>query len=391
VDKSGFRGVARKVRTSVRTFASDSAVVVGGSSNEAASSGRSNRHLSRTLVAAAVAAVASISFLVVGGLAALPASAAPTGAPNVSQCNPPDFPTGAGLQVTCSVTVDNTTSSTGATSSTVTTSACLAAAGVVYPSCPGNLGPVTSTVTSTQLVLSVNECNGIVTGGGSNVYCTVNITNNVPAATPTSGVTVNQCNDSVTGGGGTIVCNPTGSTTGATVNQCNNSVTGGGTYAGEPTAGCNVTGASSADPVTVNQCNYTAIGPGSAVTCSATFANAFAPATPTATAPAPTSGTGTSGTGGSSAATGLAGGSGGAVGAGGSTGTGSGIAGASGTVAAVIPTGAPQTGFGGASRSTSPIFLYMGGVALVGAVLTMVLAIRRRRRTMVESLQSHVS
>lgn len=343
-------------------------------------------------MAAAVAAVASISFLVVGGLAALPASAAPTPAPNVSQCNPPDFPTGAGLQVTCSVTVENTTSSTGATSSTVTTSACLAAAGVVFPSCPLNLGPVTSTVTSTQLVLSVNECNGIVTGGGSNVYCTVNITNNVPAATPTSGVTVNQCNNSVTGGGGTIVCNPTGSTTGATVNQCNNSVTGGGTYAGEPTAGCNVTGASSADPVTVNQCNYTAIGPGSAVTCSATFANVFAPATPATTpAPSSTSGTGgTTGTGGG-AATGLAGGSGGAVGAGGSTGTGSGIAGASGTVAAVIPTGAPQTGFGGASRSTSPAFLYVGAVALVGAVLTMVLAIRRRRRTTVESLQGHAS
>ena len=281
--KSCLRGVARKIRANVRTFASDSVVVVGGPSNDAASSARSNRHLSRALVAAAVAAVASISLLVVGGLAALPASAAPTPAPNVSQCNPPDFPTGAGLQVTCSVTVENTTSSTGATSSTVTTSACLAAAGVVFPSCPLNLGPVTSTVTSTQLVLSVNECNGIVTGGGSNVYCTVNITNNVPAATPTSGVTVNQCNGSVTGGGGTIACNPTGSTTGATVNQCNNSVTGGGTYAGEPTAGCNVTGASSADPVTVNQCNYTAIGPGSAVTCSATFANVFAPADSTST------------------------------------------------------------------------------------------------------------
>src|ERR1700677_4528611 len=154
VHKSGFRGVARKVRTTVRTFASDSAVVVGGPSNDAAPSDRSNRHLSRALVSAAVAVVASISFLVVGGFGAVPASAAPTPAPNVSQCNPPDFPTGAGLQVTCSVTVENTTSSTGATSSTVTTSACLAAAGVVYPSCPLNLGPVTSTVTSTQLVLS---------------------------------------------------------------------------------------------------------------------------------------------------------------------------------------------------------------------------------------------
>ena len=74
------------------------------------------------------------------GLTALPASAA-SGAPSVSQCNPPDFPTGPGYQVTCTVSVENYTTSTGATSSTVTTSACLAAAGVVYPSCPLNLGP----------------------------------------------------------------------------------------------------------------------------------------------------------------------------------------------------------------------------------------------------------
>jgi hypothetical protein len=356
-------------------------------------------------VSAAVAVVASISFLVVGGLTAVPVSAATTGAPNVSQCDAGDtFPT-TGMQVTCSVAVDNTTSSTGATSSTVTMSACLAPAGVPYPSCPGNDpttgAPVTSTITSTQLVQSVNQCNYIVTGAGNNVYCSVSVTNNVPNATPTTGVTVNQCNNSAGGGGSTTACNPTASTTNATVTQCDHSVYGGGTYAGEPTAGCTVTGASSADPVTVTQCDYTAYGGGSAVTCSAGFANVFAPATPTGTTPTPSSTSGTGGTtgtgasgaaaGGSSAATGLAGGSGGAVGAGGSTGTGTGVAGASGTVAAVIPTGAPQTGFGGASRSTSPAFLYVGGVALGGAVLMMVLAIRRRRRTMVESLQSHAS
>jgi hypothetical protein len=357
--------------------------------------------LSRALVSAAVAVVASISFLVVGGLTAVPVSADGP-APNVSQCDAGDGFPATGMQVTCSVTVDNTTSSTGATSSTVTTSACLAPAGVPYPSCPVNDpatgAPVTSTVTSTQLVQSVNQCNYIVTGAGNNVYCTVSVTNNVPNATPTTGVTVNQCNNSAYGGGSTMACNPTASTTDATVTQCDYSVYGGGTYNGEPTAGCTVAGASSADPVTVNQCNYSAYGGGSAVTCSGSFANVFAPA---ATTPTPTGTSGTGGTtgtgasgaaaGGTSTATGLAGGSGGAVGAGGSTGTGSGVAGASGTVASVIPTGAPQTGFGGASRSTSPAFLYVGGVALVGAVLTMILALRRRRRTIVESLQNHVS
>jgi len=33
----------------------------------------------------------------------------------------------------------------------------------------------------------------------------------------------------------------------------------------------------------------------------------------------------------------------------------------------VIPTGAPQTGFGGASQSTDPTLVYVGGVALATA------------------------
>jgi hypothetical protein len=337
-------------------------------------------------VTVVVAAVGSISLLALGGLTAVPASAA-SGAPAVSQCNPPDFPTGAGYQVTCTVSVENYTTSTGATSSTVTTSACLAAAGVVFPSCPLNLGPVTSTITSTQLVTSVNQCNGIVNGAGSNVYCNVTVTDNIPAGTPTSGVTVDQCIGSAATS--TEACAPLGSTTNATVTQCNGSANGGGTYAGEPAAGCTVTGADSALPVTINQCNGTSNGGGSAVTCMATMADVFVPAS---TAPTPAA-TGTGGTaaGGATASGGLAGGSGGAVGAGGSTGTASGAAGATGTVASVIPTGAPQTGFGGASLSTSPALVYVGGVALTAAVLTMVLAIRRRRASVVASHQNHLS
>src|SRR5450759_884190 len=105
-------------------------------------------------------------------------------APAITQCNPPDFPgTTAGWEVTCTVTVVNTTTAAGATSSTVTTTECLAAAGVYFPSCttaPTPDGPVTTVVTSTQLVTSVNQCNGIVTGGGSDVHCSVTVINNVP-------------------------------------------------------------------------------------------------------------------------------------------------------------------------------------------------------------------
>jgi hypothetical protein len=348
---------------------------------------RIDKRWSKVLLTVVIAAVGSISLLALGGLAATPASAA-SGAPAVTQCNPPDFPITAGFQVTCTVSVENYTSATGATSSTVTTSACLGAAGVVYPACPLNLGPVTSTTMSTQLVTSVNQCNGIVTGGGSNVYCNVTVTNNVPAGTPESGVTTDQCIGSVTGMGGTVACNPTSSTTNATVTQCNGSVTGGGTYAGEPTAACTVTGAATADPVTVNQCNGTATGGGSAVTCMTAVSDVFAASTTTPTSAPTGSGGGSAGGGsGASAVGGIGGGSGGAVGAGGSTG----LAGASGTVGSVIPTGAPQTGFGGASQDTEPALVYAGGVALAAAGLTMALTIRRRRRPTMASPQNDAS
>ena len=362
-------------------------IATSESASEHPPGARRNRRWGKALLSVGVAAVGSISFLALGGLAATPASAA-SGAPAVSQCNPPDFPTSAGLEVTCNVSVNNYTSASGATSSTVSTSACLAAAGVVFPSCPLNLGPVTGTTTSTQLATSVNQCNGIVTGGGSNVYCNVEVTNHVPAGTPESGITVDQCIGSVTGAGGTVACAPGGSTTDATVTQCNGSVTGGGTYAGEPTAACTVTGAAASDPVTINQCNGTATGGGSAVDCKATETQVF-----TSSSTAPTSASsgarGAGGASGAGGAGGAAGGSGGAAGAGGSTG----LAGGSGIVSGLIPTGAPQTGFGGASQSTDPVMVDVGGAALAAAGLTgltLALAIRRRRQ-IVGSLQSHLS
>jgi hypothetical protein len=333
----------------------------------------------RSLVVAVAAGIAFASLALFGLSTATLASAATTGAPAVAQCNPPDFPITAGFQVTCTVAVVNTTSSSGATSSTVTTSACLAAAGVVFPSCPLNLGPVTNTTSSNQLVTSVNQCNGIVTGGGSNVFCNVTVTNNVPVGTSTAAVTVDQCIGSANGGGSTEICAPTGSTTNATVTQCNGSGTGGGTFLGETTVGCTVTGGTSALPVTVNQCNGTATGGGSAVTCMTAFINNFVPplTTTTTTAPASSSGTGGSGaatpgaTGATPTGSGVTGLTGSAPGAGGSTGL-------VGTLGA-IPSGAPQTGFGGASRSRDSDLMFAGVIALFGAGLALTIAVRRRR------------
>jgi hypothetical protein len=345
----------------------------------------------RALVVAVAAGTAFASLTLIGLSTASVASAATTGAPAVAQCNPPDFPITAGFQVTCTVAVVNTTTSMGATNSTVTTSACLAPAGVPFPSCPLNLGPVTSTTSSSQLVTSVNQCNGIVTDGGSNVYCNVTVTNNVPVGTSSPAVTVDQCIGSANGGGSTESCAPSGSTTNATVTQCNGSGTGGGTYGGEPTVGCTVTGGTSALPVTVNQCNGTATGGGSAVTCMTTVTNHFIASVTTTTttttsptAPPGTAGSGTTSASGSSGATpaggttpagaGVTGQSGSAPGAGGSTGSPT-IAAALGTV----PSGGAQTGFGGASHSRNGDLLVAGILALVGAGLACTVGIRRRR------------
>ena len=323
------------------------------------------------------------------------AQAAVNTAPSVSQCNPPDMPTSAGFQITCAVTVVNNTSSTGATSSTVTISACEGAAGVVFPSCPLNLGPVVSTTSSSQLVTSVNQCNGIVTGGGSNVYCDVTVTNNVPVGSTTAGVTVDQCIGSATGGGSTVRCAPNGSTTSATVTQCNGSATGGGTYAGEPTVGCTVTGATSALPVSVNQCNGTATGGGSAVTCATTVRNNFVASVPPTTT-APTVGSGTTtvpATGaGSTTVPGSGSGTTGSSGSGSSvtctgTGTGTGSSGSGTTVPGVVPLGAPATGRGGASRTDDTTEIALGLLALAGAGGAAALA-QRRRRVPAESVES---
>ena len=162
--------------------------------------------------------------------------------------------------MTCTFTIDNTVTPTGATSSTITGTACLAAAGVLPPS-----GCTTTVSTSNQLVTSVNQCNGIAYGGGSNVTCKVAVVNTVVAGTSTPGVSVNQCIGSGTGGGTapTEVCSPVAATTGATVTQCNGSGNGGGAM---DRVQCTETGGATALPVTITQCDGSSNGGGSTMT-----------------------------------------------------------------------------------------------------------------------------
>ena len=206
--------------------------------------------------------------------------AAAVAPPVVSQCNPPDFPTGAGFEVTCTVTIVNTVTPAGASNSTVTTTACIAAAGVIPPA--GCAGPVTTT--SDQLVTSVDQCNGIVNGGGSNVTCDIRVTNNVPVGTTTSDVTAKQCIGSgAEGTEPTTDCNPPApNTLNPTVDQCNGSANGGGA---QRRVKCTVSGDVSALPVTIDQCNGSANGGGSTVTCTVSITNNFIAVVPPVVVP----------------------------------------------------------------------------------------------------------
>lgn len=223
-------------------------------------------------------------------LAVLPWGAAPadaaTEAPAVHQCNADTYPTSAGWEATCEVVVENTLGSDGAMQSRVTTTWCLAEAGVLPPE-----GCVPDVTTSSSLVTTVNQCNGIL-AGGSNVTCRVEVINNVPFGTQTTGVTVNQCVGSgqggVSPGGPPTNCDPVdSSTSGSTVTQCNGSANGGGA---PERVQCSVTGAASALPVTVNQCNGSTAA-GSTVTCDVSYTNRFAAAVVGTSTPPATGGT----------------------------------------------------------------------------------------------------
>ena len=361
-----------------------------GSTRDPQAAVRGSGVLGRGLVMLVVA-VTALGMLCVGGVAGISAASAATAhavAPAATQCDPPAIPTGAGFQLTCTIAIANTVTSTGGDLSTITATGCLAAAGVLAP-----FGCTTVVTTSNELVTSVNQCNGVVDGGGSNVICSVSVVNTIPTGTNTVGVTVNQCIGSGTGGGTqpTTVCAPVASTSGATVTQCNGSGNGGG---GSTRVNCTVTGGASAVPITINQCNGSSNGGGSTVICTTAFTNNFvgaAPAptptptpTPTTTAPAPApttpapTGTTPTGTVGTTApaptpGSGVTGRTGTAAPAGGSTHTS-----ALGTIG-FVPSGAPQTGMGGAAQSSHNYWLLVGSVLLMGMGLAVGVVLRRRR------------
>ncbi|WP_309711924.1 hypothetical protein [Pseudolysinimonas sp.] len=229
-----------------------------------AGTGGMRRGMRHTLAIIATAALALL-FATVGS-APQAAEAAP-----YAQCDSQFNTPGLGMDCTVAV-VNNLDLATGVTSSTTTYTRCSGAANTAL-SCAGP-----TTVSSTELVTSVSQCNSSLDGGGASMHCSVTITNNIVGDATAVGATVNQCNDSL-GGGGIVLraCNPDpASTSGATINQCNNSDNGGGS-----SLTCLVTAGSTTSAalsVTVSQCNFSANGGGSLIVCSVGMTTNITPA-----------------------------------------------------------------------------------------------------------------
>jgi hypothetical protein len=215
----------------------------------------------------AIVATVALSLLYAGiGSAAQPAAAAP-----YAHCDSLFNTPGLGMDCTVAV-VNNLDLATGVTSSTTTYTRCSGDANTAL-SCEGP-----TTVSSTELVTSVSQCNSSLDGGGASMHCSVTITNNIVGDATAIGATVNQCNDSLEGGGIVLrACNPDpASTSGAAITQCNNSDNGGGS-----SLTCSVTAGSTTTAalyVTVSQCNSSANGGGSLIVCSVGMTTNITPA-----------------------------------------------------------------------------------------------------------------
>jgi len=240
-----------------------------------------------------IAALLTMCLLVIGSLAqtSVQVSAAPLSAP-VNQCNNDAASNVGGQGMSCTVTVVNNLTSSGAAASpsTITTTRCVGAAG---PIGAGAGTCATTTTSSATPVTQITQCDGSSNGGGGVLICTATITNNYAgtlsqAPTPAK---IYQCVGSViTGTGAPGTCTPVNtagvtSVTAATVGQCNGSGNG-GTSVGFV---CTVTSSStdtSALPVNIDQCNGSANGGGALVRCQATVNSVVAAAAAPTASPA---------------------------------------------------------------------------------------------------------
>lgn len=240
-----------------------------------------------------LAAIFTVSLMAAGVSAVVltpnTASAAPI---PVSQCNGV-FNTG-GLSVICTVTIVNTLTDSPTTTGSVITMTDHTGA--------------TTVQTSTDIVISVNQCNSSARGSGGTLQCYVTIINNIAmnGAATAGTATISQCNGNQPDGLGSTApldhsCSPVANTgTGATIFQCNNRTGNGGGLVNAPPnfSHCTASGSvSSSLPITVNQCNEdSADGGGGQVDCRTTITtNVVDTALTGGTTGGGTTGSGTSG------------------------------------------------------------------------------------------------
>jgi hypothetical protein len=333
----------------------------------------------RPTVVVIAALFAAISMA--GILTSPPANAAVV---SLAQCNNQGpGPGGATTVMRCDITVVNTINH-GLRSSVVT----------VTRTCALDLCTGSSSQSFTDVVTSINQCNGSDNDAAHPIICNVSVTNRIsadtPGAQPVTAATVNQCV-----GSGSILCTPNpANTTNATVTQCNGSGTGGG-----GAVHCTVPGStiSPAIPIQINQCNGTGNPGGTIVTCSASLntiitSGVVATTAPATTAPttAPSAGSTAAGTLGSPVTPGGTGTTGtgtGPTGTGpngtvGTTGT-TGISGSDTTVpqVAFVPTGAVATGGGSTAGLQHVLLLTISMGLLLVAGFTALLGRRFTRRS----------
>ena len=231
--------------------------------------GRAHRGMRRAL---AILATAGLALVMAGfGMTGLGPTAPAAQAAPYGHCDSVFNTPGLGMDCTVTV-VNNLDLATGITSSSTTYTRCSGDANTAL-TCEGP-----TTVSSTELVTSISQCNSSLDGGGASMHCSVDVTNNIVGDATAVPATVNQCNDSL-GGGGIVLraCSPDpASTSGAAIDQCNNSDNGGGS-----SLTCIVTPGSTTSAalyVTVSQCNYSANGGGSLIVCATAMRTSITPA-----------------------------------------------------------------------------------------------------------------
>jgi len=239
--------------------------------------------------------VIALGLIVAGGILNLTLDSTPAQAASIAaeQCN--GIENTGGAKVECDITiVNNLDVATQLTSSVLTVRVCTGFAGEIEPVLICN----TTVTPSSDLIVSVKQCNGSGLLGGSQVFCSVTITNNITGNATAVPVRVNQCVGTGTGGGTepTINCDPFPALDAdPTVTQCNGSGNGGGSGGIDfERVNCTVDNSteSSALRVMVDQCNGSGNEGGAFVICSVSMVNNIVPAVPTGPTPGDVDGDG---------------------------------------------------------------------------------------------------